>query len=491
MGNILVGVTIFLVVLAFSIFVRHYFRYVFFGKIKFLAKSSERLAAGVFFLMVIIGLHLGFIAADADPQLILMVKAIEIMICTWFLFAASNAMADYSANLWEKTEVYKNRIKFIYLFNLLTKTAVGILAFDLLLGLWSIDLFTVGYDVIDIIEQNNFTKAIILFIVYLVIARLVLYLCKTYFTEIVSETKTKYDDIILEKSEYSISWLIICYGLKTTLKTIGYEGTIITVINTTIVVIVAITLVVIIDSVIRYFKYKSKSAINEESIQVLANFIKIITFVVGLFTILVIWGIEIKSLLVSLGVLSVVVGFALRSTLDNIVSGISLMLDQSFSVGDIVKLGENDNSLSDGMLGEVEQIGLRSTKIRTFDNQYMIIPNSELAAKTIINYAKPDPKIRIVIPVAVAYGSKTDKVEKVLRDCLKGFKEIIDKEKVQTRLMKLDDFSLNYELVFYISDYREMIHMISKITSKIYNALRENKIEIPFPTRTVYMKERK
>ncbi|MBI3031927.1 mechanosensitive ion channel [Candidatus Woesearchaeota archaeon] len=484
MGNILLGIAIFLVVLAISIFLRHYFKYRFFKNIKFFADATPALTKWLFFIILTLGLHIAFLVSDIDSNLLLLVKAAEILLIARLLCIASNAIADYSTSLWGKTIGFRNRIKLIKLFNVLTKTAIVVLAIDILLGLWGIDIFTKGFDIINIIQQNNFTKALILLIIYLIIARLVLYLCKTYFTEVVHDTKTKFDDLILEKSEYSISWLIVCYGLKVTLKTMGYQGTIITVVNTFIVIIVALTFIAIIESLIRYVKYKTASAMNEESIQVFANISKIISILIALFTILVLWGIEIKSLLLSLGVLSVVIGFALRSTLDNMISGISMMLDQSFSVGDIVKVGENE-------VGEVAQIGLRSTKIKTLDHQYLIVPNAELATKTIINFAKPDPKIRVVIPAAVAYGSDTVKVEKVLRNCLKGFPHLVDPDKADVRMIKMSDFSLDYQVIFFIDNYRERFKAVHSMTNKIYAALRKNKLEIPFPTRTVYLRKGK
>lgn len=483
MGNILLSITIFLVVLAVSIFLRHYFKYSFFKNIPFFAYAAQKLTFWLFLLLLTVGLHVSFLVGDINNNFLLLVKAAEILFFTRLFCLASNAIADYSISLWSRTTGFNNRVKMIKLFNVITKLAIMVLVLDLILGLWNIDLFTKGFSIISVIQQNNLTKALLLLIIYLVIARLVLYLCKTYFTEVVHDTKTKYDDIILEKSEYSISWLIICYGVKVTLKTLGYTDLIITLINTIILIIVVITFIMIVESLIRYIKHKSKSNLSEEGIQVLANMTKIIIILLGLFSILVLWGIEVKSLLLSLGVLSVVIGFALRSSLDNIVSGISLMLDQSFSVGDIVRIGDNEP-------GEIAQIGLRSTKIRTFDNQYLIVPNAELATKSIINYAKPDPSIRVVIPVSVAYGSNTAKVEKVLKDCLKGFPHIINKEKAAVRMIKLSDFSLDYQLIFFIDDYHQRFKAIHEMTAKVYNQLRKNRIDIPFPTRTVYMKKK-
>ena len=166
-------------------------------------------------------------------------------------------------------------------------------------------------------------------------------------------------------------------------------------------------------------------------------------FIIVLLAILKIWGIQIGPLLAGLGIGGIAIAFAMQSTLGNIFGGVSLILDKTIKVGDVVYL---DNETK----GTILDIGLRSTKIKTFDNELIIIPNGEVANKKIQNVVQPDPSARVVIPFSVAYGSNVDKVKKIV---LKEIAKIDGKDEEKepnVRFLSMGDSALLFKAYFWM-----------------------------------------
>lgn len=158
-------------------------------------------------------------------------------------------------------------------------------------------------------------------------------------------------------------------------------------------------------------------------------------------------------------------------------------MDKSIRVGDVVFLDAETK-------GKIEKIGLRSTKMRTFDNELIIIPNSVLADSNIQNIALPEPKSRVVVPFGVAYGSDVDKVKKIIIKEIKSIKNISKDENINIRFLEMADSSLNFKAYFYVDSYEDRIDALDEANTKIYKALNKNKIEIPFPQMDVHLKKR-
>ena len=159
-----------------------------------------------------------------------------------------------------------------------------------------------------------------------------------------------------------------------------------------------------------------------------------------------------------------------------------MIMDKSIRVGDLVYLDANTR-------GKIAKIGLRSTKIRTFDNELIIVPNTKLAESNIQNVALPEPKTRVVVPFGVAYGTDVDKVKKIVMKEIKSVEGFINDPEPKIRFLEMADSSLKFNAYFYVKSYENRADAISEANTKIYNALNKNKIEIPFPQRDVHMKK--
>lgn len=194
------------------------------------------------------------------------------------------------------------------------------------------------------------------------------------------------------------------------------------------------------------------------------------------------WRVEIGPYLASLGILGLAVSLALQNTLSNIFAGISLVLDKSFRVSDFIKLESGDK-------GEVIDIGLRSTKINTIQNQMLVVPNSKLAESRIINYAKPNNRLRMIVPVSVGYTEDIEKVKIVLVESLKPVKQIDWSTPPLVRFEKMAAYSLDFNVVFFIHHYKDRYDVLDQVNTLIFNNLKKHHMHIPFPTSVTYFKK--
>jgi small-conductance mechanosensitive channel len=201
-------------------------------------------------------------------------------------------------------------------------------------------------------------------------------------------------------------------------------------------------------------------------------------------------GLDLSSLAIIAGALSVGIGFGLQNVVSNFVSGIILMFEGSIKIGDYIEINENTR-------GEVIDISMRSTVIRTNDNINLIIPNQSFIQNNVINWTMGDDIVRFRVPFGVAYGSNIDIVEKVVLEAL----EKSDLPYVKTHptldvkplvvFMEMADSSLNFELFVWVNgEYARMPRRTrSKFLKVIYNALNEAGIEIPFPQQDLHIKD--
>ncbi|RMF55469.1 mechanosensitive ion channel family protein [Candidatus Woesearchaeota archaeon] len=381
------------------------------------------------------------------------------------------------------------KIKFFIIFYpsflfLVGKVFIGVLHKNHMMSLFIL------FDILEKGVQNRYVIALILFIVFLSFAKLLLFLSKTRLLKLTKRTKTRIDDLIVKKTNKLFSWVIILFGFKISVAYLKmqtvYAKSVIDLIDILIILLLTIIFIIIGDILIfnwgHRFSKKTKSGVHDEIVPLLQALNRIFFIIVSGLIIMKIWNLKIIGVLTSLGLAGVVIGFALRDSLSNMAGGVSLILDQTFSVGDFIKL-------ESGEMGEVIKVGLRSTRIKTLDNELMIIPNGPLSMSKITNYAKPNNALRVIIEVGVVYGSNIDKVKKVLLDSITDISGILKKPAPEVWFDKMADFSLNFKLLFYIRNYRKRFTIKSKATSLVFKSLKKNNIEIAFPTRTVYMKK--
>jgi small-conductance mechanosensitive channel len=189
---------------------------------------------------------------------------------------------------------------------------------------------------------------------------------------------------------------------------------------------------------------------------------------------------DIFSLVTALGVGSLAVGMAAKDTLAHMISGFTLMLDRPFRIGDRIQL-------AGGQVGDVLDIGLRSTKIKTLDNQQLIIPNSDLCNTILTNQAFPDVRAKGRINVGVAYGSDVERVKQLLVATALEVEAVLQDPPPEAYFASFGDSALSMALFFWVDEYATLFAVTDRINTQIIRCFRENNIEIPYPTRSVIM----
>jgi small-conductance mechanosensitive channel len=192
-------------------------------------------------------------------------------------------------------------------------------------------------------------------------------------------------------------------------------------------------------------------------------------------------GLNLSSLAVVAGALSVGIGFGLQAVTSNFVSGLVLLVERPIKEGDLIEVS--------GETGYVRKISVRSTRIETFDRHDVIIPNSDLMAGVVKNLTLQSRTGRLILPVGVAYGSDLDKTRDILLEAAKAHDGVARYPAPTVLFIGLGDSSLDFELRCYVKDVTERLGTQSDLRLAIYRALNQAGIEIPFPQRDINLRD--
>ena len=226
--------------------------------------------------------------------------------------------------------------------------------------------------------------------------------------------------------------------------------------------------------------FLEKKHIDKDLFLLIKNISRVLIIFAGFAWVLIIWHIDLTPLFASAGIAGIAIGLAAKDTMANFFGGISLFADRAYKVGDYIIL---DNT----QRGEVMEMGIRSTKIKTRDDVMISIPNSILANSMLVNESAPEPRFRIRIDVGVAYGSDLRKVEKILLKVAEENETLARKPETRVRVRAFADSSVNFQLLVWVQDPSEKGRQTHNLLKAIYIAFENEGITIPFPQRDVHM----
>jgi small-conductance mechanosensitive channel len=222
--------------------------------------------------------------------------------------------------------------------------------------------------------------------------------------------------------------------------------------------------------------------IQERTIPIFDMTIKLLLVGLAAYFILLIWGIDPTAWLASAGVIGIAVGFAAKDSLANLFSGIFIVADAPYKVGDYIVLDSGER-------GQVTNLGMRSTRLLTRDDIEVTVPNAVIANAKIINESGgPWVKHRIRVAVGVAYGSDVDQVSEVLEGIANEHPDIAKEPAARVRMRGFGDSSLDFELMGWIDHPQLRGRVRHELMKNIYKTFNQKGIEIPFPQTDIYVR---
>lgn len=226
-----------------------------------------------------------------------------------------------------------------------------------------------------------------------------------------------------------------------------------------------------------HIQLEAKGAVN----RMIGKVLQVIILVISASILLNEFGYELNTLVAGLGIGSLAVALAAQDTIANFVAGIFIIFDGHFDLGDIVRIGSEE--------GVVEEIKLRTTRIRTFEKEMIIVPNSTIANSPVYNYSRRD-KRRVKYQLGVVYGTKAITLKKIRAgmEALIQANPQVDEDTVMVRFTEFGDSSLNFLITFFAdsSEYGTLMKVRETVNLEILSYLEKESVDIAFPSQSVY-----
>jgi len=322
-------------------------------------------------------------------------------------------------------------------------------------------------------------NGLVAFITVMVIGFFFKYFLHTVGRKLIAKTDTELDDKLFAVILPRVKWLAIVIGLylaaeqisKGIARTdkIGEELILYTegFIYIVFVLLVTILLIRLLDTLLSHaievHAKKTSSTVNEAIFPILKKLVMILILFVAVMIALGHFGVDVSSLLVFLGGGSVAIALAAQDTLSNMIAGFVIMIDRPFRLGDRIKLPS-------GEIGEVYEIGLRSSKILDFDNNLIVSPNAELTKTKVINYSYPKNDIRVLVEVRVAYGTSIERAKEIMLTLARQNSDLLEQPEPNIFFSAMGESSCTLQLIGRTDDWKKKGRAENALREQIYTA---------------------
>ena len=338
------------------------------------------------------------------------------------------------------------------------------------------------------IPLANLIAALSVFLLFLALRKYLTLLTTKILLKFAKNTKTELDDIIIREMKHPLRFLFIIIGLdlffQLTFINNSFTQKLLSSMSIIDIFWMFYAITPVIAKVLYDFSKRNKHISYELSaftIRVLRILIVFSAFITLLYT----FGVNVTAFMASLGLGGLAFALAAKDTAANIFGSIALMVDQSISIGEWIKVN--------GVEGTVEDIGMRTTKIRTFEKSVVVVPNSIVANSNIENFSRRGVR-RIKMVIGLTYDTTAEQIENILKDLRDMLKNHPDIAKEQTTLVNFDRFEDSYLGIFFYtftntSDWKKYLEIREDIHLKIMNIVQKNGSSFAFPSQSVYVEK--
>ncbi len=337
--------------------------------------------------------------------------------------------------------------------------------------------------------DNPWLQALVVMLASLLIAWIFNRFIITALQKIAARTNITIDNQLLDLLHGPIHTSVILLGLALATNLVDIPDSLDSIIFSTLLTIAylvwSIFLIRLTRSVLKHVSQSDRhmKVLHTQTLPLFENIANIIIVVLSVYVVFTAWHIDMTAWLASAGIVGIAIGFAAKDTLANLFSGVFILADAPYKIGDFVVLDSGER-------GEVTHIGIRSTRLLTRDDIEITVPNSIMGNTKIINDSGgPEEKFRIRISVGVAYGSDIDKVRDILMDIALQDEAVCEQPEPRVRFRSFGASSLDFQLLCWIDQPVLRGRVIDALNCKIYKRFIEEEIEIPYSKHDLYIKE--
>jgi MscS family membrane protein len=334
---------------------------------------------------------------------------------------------------------------------------------------------------------SRYVVAVFLFLFFLLLRRVfalfVIKVLKKYF----SKTENKIDDKSIKILLGPIGFIFIIVGFNAFLIMAGIENEITRKISKTLVVFdifwFLFYMVELFNGLFTSFTKNYSKALSNEIVKFLTRFFKLIVVSIAIMSMLQVWDINVSGFVASLGLGGLAFALAAKDTAANIFGSLAIIADKAISVGEWIEV--------DGVEGIVVDIGMRTTKIRSFENAIITMPNQIIANTKIINYSRRRTR-RVKFRIGLTYDTTQKEMQNIIsqiKEMLNNHPQISKKDPLIVNFDRFSDSSLDIFLYFFTdtSNWQEYLEIKEDINLNIIKIVKENGADFAFPTQTIYL----
>lgn len=343
--------------------------------------------------------------------------------------------------------------------------------------------------ILDLFNDKPWLQGGAVFLITFIFAALFSWIIFKFLKMLTSKTKTYLDDRLLAIARPPIYYSLVITGFSAAVRimplSVKLTENLLFGFQTIGVIIWMVALNRVSKIILQQLAWGSKDhrLIQPQTLPLFDNLSKVVIFAIAGYVIFQIWGIDMTAWVASAGIVGLAVSFAAKDTLANLFSGVFILADSPYKIGDYVVLDGDQR-------GKVTHIGLRSTRLVTRDDVEVTVPNSIMGNSKVTNQSGgPNPKFRIRVKIGVAYGTDIDQLREVLMAIATTEPLVTESPEPRVRFRNFGASSLDFELLCWIEDPELRGRTLDKLNVSTYKRLNEENIEIPYSKQDLYIKE--